>query len=534
MKKILLFSILIIFVVASLVSFSSAKEISGNCGTQLNYTLDTEGTLTVSGSGNMTEWGSYTSVPWNSEHYKIKRIVISDGVTSIGNYAFLNCIYATSVSIPKSVTDIGHSAFYNCNALTSVSLPPSLTRIGNWAFAGCGSLTNITIPASVMKIGYCAFFGCDSLMRITVNNSNNYYSSDTRGALFTKDKKTLIQYPAGNINTSYYISQSVTKIESYAFSGNKSLSIITIPDTITSVSQKSFYNTAYYSNTANRDENGVLYIGKHLIDAPSSLSGDYTVRENTVTITSGAFEKCHSLNSVTIPDTVAVIEASALNSCTRIIVSENNPYYSSDENGVLFNKDKTALIKYPSKSTNTSYRIPNCITDIGNFAFSGCKNLESISFEQGSRLKSIGNGAFYECHALEELNIPAGAIEIGAYAFDSCLSLKSINIHDSVMSIGDYAFFSCIALTVKGYEDSASQAYALNNGLSFITLTPVSGDLKGDGTADISDVITALQLLASDDFSSLTKSQTVSADVNVDGTIDISDIIRMLQNLASI
>ena len=161
-------------------------------------------TLTISGTGNMPDYDIYKNkAPWYSDRDKIKNVVIEDGVTSIGNYAFTNCSGLTSVTIPNSVTSIGISAFEGCRSLTSITIPDFVTSIGNYAFYYCSSLTSITIPNSVTSIGNYAFFYCESLTSITIPNS-------------------------------------VTSIGDYAFIFCKSLTSITIPNFVTSLGTNSF------------------------------------------------------------------------------------------------------------------------------------------------------------------------------------------------------------------------------------------------------------------------------------------------------
>lgn len=149
--------------------------------------------------------------------YKIENgvLIIPDGVTSIGNCAFLGCTGLTSATIPDSVTSIGHSAFYNCTGLTSVAIPDSVTEIGNYAFWGCTGLTSVTIPDGVTGIEYCAFNECTSL-------------------------------------TSIIIPDSVTSIGDFAFHGCTGLTSISIPDNVTSIGNSAFYGcTGLKSREAN-------------------------------------------------------------------------------------------------------------------------------------------------------------------------------------------------------------------------------------------------------------------------------------------
>jgi hypothetical protein len=133
-------------------------------------TLYENGDLVVSGSGPMKDYTSAT-VPFatlNNPNTSINKVIIKDGVTTVGDWVFYNCSSLTSVTIPDSVTSIGYSAFQNCSSLTSITIPDSVTSIGYHAFSGCSSLASVTIPDSVTSIGSSAFYDCASLTSITI------------------------------------------------------------------------------------------------------------------------------------------------------------------------------------------------------------------------------------------------------------------------------------------------------------------------------------------------------------------------------
>ena len=167
-------------------------------------------------------------------------VKIGNRVTRIGYYAFEDCSSLTSITIPNTVTSIGNGAFLGCKGLTSITIPNSVTNIGFAAFSGCSSLTSITIPNSVTHIGDTAFNACTSLESITVDvNNPNYCSED--GVLFNKDKTTLIQYPIGKQDTyAYTIPNSVARIEHESFEGCTGLTSITIPNSVTSIGGSAF------------------------------------------------------------------------------------------------------------------------------------------------------------------------------------------------------------------------------------------------------------------------------------------------------
>ena len=348
-KRVLSVFLVLCFVLTLLPTAFADSSTSGACGDNLTWTLDGDGTLTISGTGKMWDSDYYNDydVPWADFLASIEKVVISKGVTSIGNEAFKWCERLTNVTIPDSITSIGNSAFYDCSSLTSVTIPDSVTSIGEWAFYGCSSLTSVTIPHGVTSIGGAAFWGCSSLTSVTIPDS-------------------------------------VTSIGYSAFSGCSSLTSVTIGNGITSIND--------------------------------------------------SFSGCVSLKSFT--------------------VSESNSAYSSKD-GVLFNKNKTKLVAYPAGKTNTSYTIPNSVSEIKEWAFSDCSDLTNVTIPNS--VSKISYGTFWGCSSLTSVTIPTSVKSIDGYAFEYCSSLTSVTIPNSVTSIGEWAFSDCSSLTSITIPNSVSK-----------------------------------------------------------------------------
>lgn len=199
-------------------------------------------TLTISGIGAMQDFGYYTT-PWSNIQHNIVTLIIEEGVTTIGDYAFfyfrgLNC----SLSLPESITTIGDNAFSGCFGLNgSLNLPEGITTIGYDAFFWCEGFSGLlNIPESLTTIGHRAFHGCIGLNEMNVNASNENYSSEN-GILYNKNKTTLILCP-GNKTGAINISNGVKIIEDGAFFFCENISSLSIPNSITSFGASAFAN----------------------------------------------------------------------------------------------------------------------------------------------------------------------------------------------------------------------------------------------------------------------------------------------------
>ena len=146
----------------------------------LTWTLTADGTLTISGEGAMKDYNSDDNPSPVYNNSDVKKVVIEDGVTSIGELAFFKCSSLTNITIPDSVTCIEYAAFHGCSSLSSITIPNSVTSIGVYAFVICSSLTSITIPDGVTSIGYGAFSECSSLKTISLSCKSSLDRKSTR------------------------------------------------------------------------------------------------------------------------------------------------------------------------------------------------------------------------------------------------------------------------------------------------------------------------------------------------------------------
>ena len=336
---------------------------------------------------------SVTSIGGDAFSYcrNLTSVTLPDSLTSIGKRTFEECSRLTSITIPDSVTSIGERAFYNCNNLTSITLPDGLTSIGNWAFFDCEKLTGITIPDSVTSIGYGAFYGCKGL-------------ADPEGFVIFKG----VLYGYFGKSTEITVPDSVMSIGYGAFSGCSSLTSITLPDGLTSIGGEAFSDCRSLTSITLPDSVTSI-VDKAFSDCRSLTS--ITLPDGLTSIGNWAFFDCEKLTSITIPDSVTSIGNKAFSYCRSL----------------------------------TSITIPDSVTSIGDGAFSGCSSLTSIVIPDS--VTSIGERAFYNCSSLTSITLPDGLTSIGDSAFCGCEALSDIVIPDGLTSIGYGTFFRCETLT---------------------------------------------------------------------------------------
>ncbi len=404
---------------------------SGSCGENLTWTLYSDNSLVISGTGAMDDYTYHrfgdTASPWSDYRNKVTKLVIEEGVQTIGAFAFYGYNKISTVEFAENST---------------------LTKIGSGAF-GYSSITNITIPASVNVIDSNAFYFCSSLANVAVEDGSN-----------------------------------LSTIGAYAFRNCTSLKTVFIPDTVRSIGSAILYacgeqatmqvangryahtyalNNGYavevrdaipvvlYSGTCGVDVTWELYDDGNLVISGNGNMANYTYHKFGETAAPWAQYR-DSITKITIGAGVESIGEFAFYSCAKLTTIE------FVANGKLQTIDKGAF----GYCGMTAVTIPASVRTVADYAFYFCPNLETFAFEEGSKLFTIGS-----------------------YAFRNCPSLQSVYIPDSVKSIGSAILYACgdqvvldVAKGLYGYT------YATNNGYAYKLheATPIVlyGGLCGD------------------------------------------------------
>jgi hypothetical protein len=402
---------------------------------------------------------------------KVGDYVIPNSVTSIGNEAFMGCSRLTSVTIPDSVTSIGFYAFQGCSGLTSVAIPATVTTIDNCTFRDCTNLTNVTIPNGVVRVGWAEFCGCTSLTNLIFPSSVTsigeyafvgcasltgvYFKGNAPslgGGVFDGDSKATVYYQPGAKGWGpEFGGRPTAPWNPQAMNANTPAATPPPP----------------FNCTTN---NGTITITKYTgpggdVSIPSAING-----LPVTSIQEWAFNSCENVTSVTIPKSVTSMEGKSIGyrrKLTSITVDPANPAFSSSKDGVLFNKDKTKLVLYPTGKTG-DYEIPNGVTTIGEGAFNNCAGLVGVTIPDS--VTSIGGQVFGLCAGLTKVRIPKSVTSIADNPFPGCSGLISIEVdaENPVFSSKDGVWFDKTTSKLICYPAGKAGSYEIPDGVTEI------------------------------------------------------------------
>ena len=449
-------------------------------------------TLYISGNGPMDNFDGATNAPWDKYRPEVVAIVVREGVTSIGDFAFVECPQLVTMDIPVSVTSVGNYATSGSNNLADVyygGTEGQWHEVGiadgndpllnaNIHFTGSDGTACVTfnpnggavtpqyyfvgldgkvgtLPTPVRE-GYTFdgwFTAADGGTQITTNtvftqNTTVYahWTGETSGVTWRYDEATKTLYIEGSGEMEDYASSAHMPWVQYV----SEIRSVNIKNGVTSIGVYAFSNCT--SLTSVTIPSSVTRIGKGAFLACSSLP-NVSIPEGVTSLEKYVFMDCTSLASVNIPDSVTKIDEDAFCDCSSLasVTIPNNVTSIGNE----------AFIRCTSL---TSVTIPSSVTSIGYHAFHSCTNLTSVTIPNS--VTSIGYSAFEDCTSLTSVTIPASVTSIDGSTFSSCTSLTSVTIPVSVIRFGNFAFSSCTKLTDVYYNGTETQwnAITINTG----------------------------------------------------------------------
>ena len=484
-------------------------------GIQWSYVMD-------DGRAKVTNWNGNPAIDSSTTG----AIVVPDSlggcpVTAIGAYAFYQMTGITSLTIPEGVEEIEYYACRGCTGLKSVTLPSTLTTIGNGVFTGCQCLEAGILPDSVTSMGRDLFWGCTSMTSVTF--SANVASLDTM-TCFNCDNLTNVVIPHGvtDIGVSAFlrcdnlrsvsIPATVTNIGNYAFnecvslealelpagltalndcfSGCTSLTTVTIPASVGAIDAVTFKGCSSMTNIvvdlANaeyKSVDGILYdiTGTELVAWPYGRT-PIAIPAGVRRIGDSVFMGRRDIVSVVLPEGLETIGASAFDQCVNLATAD----------------------------------FPSTLKAVGSRAFYNCSALSSATFSEG--FETVAEKAFWNT-GIQSLVFPESTTLIDQYAFSGCRQLQSLEVESQICSIAAYAFDNCPNLaSVRIAEGADISAYAF--GHPSLDEDPASGLDEDDPLANINVQINGGPLTEGE-------KQTLAGIVGLNALRDVSNLVLL-------
>lgn len=503
---------------------AEAASIDFKCGDNVTWYLDTNGVLTISGTGDMYDYldsNLHSTPPWNSFNSSIYRIVIEEGVTSIGDHAFSFCRKATSVSISSTVEIIGSFAFNG--VVESISVAPnsklreadtmlittewfknqptdSPVYLGNMLYKldRTSKLTSLEIREGTYAINTRALNSCD-LEEIIFPNSIAYIGSQAfEGTDWLRNLpdgpvyigKTFFVYNGSMAleEIDFTIKEGTVGISYAAFNGQDRMMSVRIPSSIEFIGASAFGNCTNLSEVIFDEESKVEYIGGYAFSDCDSLK-NIKLPDSVRFIGECAFSYT-GLSELHIPENTDTVSKKAVwgSDVREFTVDEDNPFFSVDEYGVLYSKNKIVLVMFPDESVLTSYTVNEACKIICGYAFYTAKITE-LNLNEG--LEQIGSSAF-EYTRIKEITFPdsvfnvgsnlyfqssiktikygKGITEVGQTAFNGIPSNSSIYFPRTLIKMEKNAFLNVNNPTIYCFENSYAHIYAIENEIAYVLL----------------------------------------------------------------
>jgi len=458
--------------------------------------------------------------PFEKGDSDIASVVINEGVKHIGNSAFRDNIWLSSIDLPSSLISIGENAFGKCNSITHIEIPNSVTHIGAGAFLSCARLASITLPSSVLVIDERAFGYCRSLEEITLPEK----ITEIAPSLFEECSELKKVTVTGTITvigesafekcialSSFAFNEGLSEIGTSAFASCYALTSVSFPDSILKIGEKAFYR-CYALNEISWG-NGLREIGESAFSSCSALT-TVSLPDSITDIGSGAFSGCWAVKSLTIgkgltvipegaflhmtgleglviPDGVVEICRSAFDDlsnlknltipksvkkmeyCFNSTSNIENIYYEGSlEDWLLIDMPTVASSPlYYSSSARLHLNgvllegdlvIPESVTRINDYAFENYRYITSLTFPHD--MEYIGTNAFGNCSGIESITFLGDVAEFGDQSFHYCTSLTTINFGAKLTKTGFGMFSYCASLKTLVIPSNIKriQSYSFN------------------------------------------------------------------------
>ena len=515
------------------------------------YSLDDDGNATITGyTGNVSalvipdEIDGHKVVKLGNgvfkKHQEIVSAQIPDSITSISASAFRDCSNLENVNLPKNLISIGNRAFFNCVSIRNIYIPKTLVEVDtygwNWwyPFEGCSNLEKVEfeegitqiptgifgdtglkeaeIPDTVTSIGERSFADCANLEKVIL--SKNLKSIGNRAFVrCTKIEKINLPksltevdtygwnwwYPfdgCSNLKTIEF-EEGITQIPTGIF-GNTGLENVKIPDTVTSIGERSFADCTKLEKIIFSEKietiNGRAFLGcssLKSVSLPDSITSMDTeifsgctslssvkLPNKCVNITSSTFEGCTSLTEITLPDTVTTIQDHAFKNCTALKTINWSKSITDIQSYAFENCDALTKLDIPNTVTNigtgafyecggfTDIAVPNSVKSLGSKVFENCDALTDVKL--GTGITQIPTSCFEHCDALPSVVLPYRVSKVGDNAFKNCVELTEITIPRATTSISTSAFSYPAKMTVYGISGTYAETFANQQGMKFV------------------------------------------------------------------
>ncbi len=443
-----------------------ALNVENQCGVRMYWEFDSAtATLTFYGEREMYDYetASASRPAWYANYSSVQHVVLSEGITRVGNYAFYGFNKITDVSFPSTLLELGTGAFWNCSKLNNVVLPANLETLGGYAFYNCQGLTALSFNSGLKSIGSSCFQNCyylagelvlpeslETLGSYAFSNCRGYTAISIPGSL-----KTVGEYAFVNCYgfTELSLGEGVERIGRSAFNYCYGFTELTLPASLRELGTSCFQ--ACSGITSVTIPAGVTTVSTHVFSNCTNLS-TAVILAPWESIPDSFFYYCSKLENLSFPETVTKLGVNTFGSCKLLtdfsLFSNVMEFGSQCFQGTGFASVTlpegvtvipTAAFAYNTSLVSVTFQGP--VTAIGSEAFRGCTNLEN--FQLPDSLLTLGGSAFYGCKKLRSVTIPEGVTTLNSSTFYNCYGLESVTLPNSLSLIDQNAFCYCTALT---------------------------------------------------------------------------------------